>query len=367
MNILLLGGTGTLSGAVRDLSLKKGYSVTIFNRGNNNDHIPGSIKVLVGDFRNKETLENCFESTVFDVVVDFLSRTSSDIERVFPVFQDKCKQYIFISSACVYHRKNGGNPIVEDDAKPNHEWNYSEEKFDCETRLKQLSHSCTSSYTIVRPYITYDDERIPLGIAPYPYRLHRTILERIKSGKPWFVWDGGKSITTVTHVSDFAGGLVGLYLNSKALNEDFHITGDDFCTQRELVEAIFKKLNLTPNIVDVKTVDLSQELLEFAGMLIGDRAIDARFDNTKIKTAVEGLSFDTSIAAGIERVLNYWENQSTYCYDYKFEGRIDRFLSRYTKVGYVKYPHANSASIVIYLLYRYLPLRWANKISRYVK
>ena len=368
MDILLLGGTGTLSSAVRDLSLKKDYNVAVFNRGNSNNSIPCDVKIFIGDFRNKEVLTKSFKDRFFDVVIDFLSRTSPDIERVFPIFQGKCKQYIFISSACVYQRTNSNRPLTEDSEKPNHDWKYSEEKYECEKKLVELSKNNNSTYyTIVRPYITFDDERIPLGISPSPYRLHRTVIERIKSGKPWFVWDSGTGITNVTHASDFAVGVVGLFLNEKAKNEDFNITGDNSCTHRQLIEALFEKLRVVPNIIDIKTTSFSKRLPEYKGMLIADRALDAKFDNAKIKEAVPELRFKITISKGLDRVLHYWDDKPSYNYDYRFEGRIDRLLSQYTKVEYVKYPHAKSSSVVIYYLYRYIPLRWASKIAKYVK
>lgn len=368
MDILLLGGTGTLSSAVRDYAFKKGYSVTVFNRGNSNNSLPCGIISIIGDFRNTDGLRRCLTNSNYDVVVDFLSRTKSDIERVFPTFQGKCKQYIFISSACVYQRDNTGKKIAEDCAKPNHNWSYSVEKYECEQSLKELSLANSyTSYTIVRPYITYDDERIPLGISPVPYHLHRTIIERIKAGKPWFVWDDGHQITTVTHASDFAVAVVGLFMNSKAMNDDFHITGDDCCTQLQIVETIFHKLQIKPNIIHVETDEICRILPEYRGMLIADRALDAQFDNTKIKSVVPNLNFSTSIEEGIERVLDCWEKSSIYDYDYKFEGRIDRLMSRYCKANYDKYPHARWNSVVIYGLYRYLPLRLASKIAQYVK
>ncbi len=364
MNILLLGGTGTLSSAVRDLSINKGYNVTIFNRGKSVDIIPDKVKLVVGDFKKRESLECSIAQTNYDVVVDFLSRNTADIDRVFSIFQGRCTQYLFISTACVYNRSNAKKRLTEDAPKPNMKWSYSVEKYNCEQRLKELQNENSNTYyTIVRPYITYDRQRIPLGISPIPYSLHGTIVERIKSGKPLFIWDGGKNVTTTTYVKDFALGVIGLFLNPNAKNEDFHITSSNTCTHRLLLEKLFQKLHVSPNIIDVKTSEICECLPEYKDMLLADRALDAQFDNSKIKAVVKDLNFETSIDQGLDIVLEYWEHVSTYKYDYQFEGRIDRLLSRHTKVGYVRYAYAKRSSLVVYLLYRYLPLKWAKKIS----
>ena len=104
-----------------------------------------------------------------------------------------------------------------------------------------------SSYTIVRPYITYNSERIPLGISP-AYKFHKTVLERIKNGKPWFVWDDGKALTTLTYTEDFAVGMVGLFLNEKAKNEKYDVILVDTAGRLQ------NKFNLMEELKKIKTV-----------------------------------------------------------------------------------------------------------------
>lgn len=364
-SVLLLGGTGTLSSAVLQCALDEDYDLTIMNRGTNNSKIPRNVKIVIGNFYNLNELNEKFEHKQYDVIVDFLSRIPSDIERSYGLFKDKCKQYIFISSACVYKRDKNDFPIKENSPKPNELWSYNKEKYQCEKRLMELSVGSKSYYTIVRPYITYNDERIPLGISP-SYKYHRTIIERVKSGKPWFVWDDGKAITTLTYAEDFAVGVVGLFLNDKAKNNDFHITSDFRYTQREVVELLFKKLGMPLNIISVSCHDLCKGLPEFKQMLIGDRALDAVFDNSKIKDAVPQLNFSVSLDKGLDRIIDYWRKPSA-LYDYQFEGRLDALLSKYDdQIKYIKYPDALNNSYLLYLMYRYLPIKVANKLRKWI-
>ena len=366
MNILLLGGTGTLSTAVLNQALSKGYKLTVMNRGKRKTYLPNGVESIICDFKDKNALVSSFKNKKYDVVVDFLSRVPSDMDRVYPVFCDKCEQYIFISSSCVYCRAEKDFPIREDSPKPNTDWNYNVEKYETEQRLIEMSKSCSSYYTIIRPYITYDDERIPLGIAPI-YRYHRTIIERIKAGKPWFIWDNGQAITTVTHTSDFAVGVVGLFLNTKAKNEDFHITGDFYYRQDEIVKMLFSKLNMPCNSVSLSTEELSNKLPDYAETLKGDRSLNALFDNTKIKSAVPELSFLIDFDKGLDRILEYWNNCDSYYYDYEFDARIDRMLaSKGAKCRFREYPNSKKNSMLTYCLFRYLPYRLARKINSYI-
>ena len=67
-------------------------------------------------------------------------------------------------------------------------------------------------YTIVRPSHTYDKTKIP-AVGGY------TVLHRMLRGLPVVLHGDGTSIWTLTYNKDFAVGLVGLFGNSKAINE----------------------------------------------------------------------------------------------------------------------------------------------------
>ena len=139
--VLLLGGTGTLSMGVLKEALNKGWDITVLNRGIHKKHIPDSVHRIIGDFKKVETWKEALHSCNFDVVVDFLSRNPADISRVFPILKNNCKQYIFISSACVYRRNEEDFPIKEDSPKPNMNWDYNVEKYNSEKELVKLSQN----------------------------------------------------------------------------------------------------------------------------------------------------------------------------------------------------------------------------------
>ena len=85
-SVLLIGGTGTLSSAVLQCALDEGYDLTIMNRGTNNSKIPRNVKIVIGNFYNQNELNEKFENKQYDVIVDFLSRIPSDIERTYGLY-----------------------------------------------------------------------------------------------------------------------------------------------------------------------------------------------------------------------------------------------------------------------------------------
>lgn len=369
--VLLIGGTGTLSYAVLQEALNNGHKITVFNRGRGIVTLPDSVDVIKGDFFDSMSLKNA-AGHEFDVVVDFLSRRPLDIERAYPIFRNSCKQYIFISTACVYRRDKSDFPIKEDSPKPNKNWSYNMEKYECEIKLRELSRDSLSFITIVRPYITYNERRIPFGITPN-YEYHRTIIERLRRGKPWFTWSKMESdkippMSTVTFTADFAKGVVGLFMNEKARNEDFHITSGFRYTQKEILSLLCKKLDIPMNTVDFTVEELCHLLPSYKNMLVGDRALDAIFDNNKICDAVPELDFVTSLNDGLDKIIAYWDSLDTFLYDYKFEGLLDRAIeAKGIKTVFAKYPNSTMKDRITYLCYKHLPLRIANRIAKLLK
>lgn len=363
ISILLIGGTGTLSYAVLTESLKGDNDVYVFNRGKSRKNLPDGANSLIGDFYDEDSIKKAIQGKTFDVVVDFLSRKPEDIQRVYPLFRKVCKQYIFISTACVFERNASTLPITERSPKPNTDWAYNTLKDSCEKELLNLSSGDDFAYyTIVRPYITYDLRRIPIGITP-SYRYNRVIVERIKHGKPMFTWQPD-SISTITFNEDFAKGVVGLFLNSKAINEDFNVVSNHTSKTKEILSEIYKQLGVKPNIIEITKDVICKELPNSKPMLIADRFRDAIFDNRKIIDAVPDLKFDTNIEDGISKVLDYYNHLETYEYDYKYEGQIDRLLKKCgIKTTFIAYPGSMQNQRLLYYCYKYLPFRYARKIA----
>ena len=124
-------------------------------------------------------------------------------------------------------------------------------------------------------------------------------------------------------------------------------------------------MGLVPNIVSFDTKEIVEKLPEYKGMLIGDRALNAVFDNSKLLQAIPGFKFDVTIDKGIERVIEFWEMNGNYDYDYCFDARVDRLICSKAKVGFVYYSNARSSSKTEYLCYRYLPLRIASRVLKW--
>lgn len=364
MNILIIGGTGTLSKTVTIMSLEKEHSVTVLNRGSRNDILPKNINHIICDFYNKKQMIKVLHNKKFDIIIDFLSRNKEDIQRVYPLFASISLQYIFVSSACIFNREKKDLPINELSVQHNDKWDYNVQKYEAELELKiQNKIFIHNKYTIVRPYITYDTKRIPLAITP-DYIYHKTIIERILSGKAMFVIGDGSTITTVTYVSDFAKYLIKLYLNPKAFNNDFNIIGDSKYTHLDLLKLIYQKLNMEPNIIFISPDIICKYLPNYSQMIIGDRSLDAVFDNSKIKNIAPTLTFDINFEKGLDKIIEYYKQNTNSLIDYRFDAQIDYLLYKSKKINYRYINYNGIGSFWQYWLYRYIKFKYASRIEK---
>ncbi|MBO7125223.1 MAG: NAD-dependent epimerase/dehydratase family protein, partial [Bacteroidales bacterium] len=207
-------------------------------------------------------------------------------------------------------------------------WDYSINKVKCEEKLKELCEKNNLIYTIVRPAVTYGNTRIPYGITP-PYGYHGTLIHRMLSKKPIILWDDGEAYSTITHVEDFAYGLVGIIGNVEAYNQVYHIVGDERVQWKKVIELMGEILGVTPITLSVSKEKLAEEIPSRKGEILGGRGINQLLDNTKIKKTVKGFGTRISLKDGMTRTIEYYkDNKYLKGIDYGFDGDWDRIVKK---------------------------------------
>jgi nucleoside-diphosphate-sugar epimerase len=293
MRVLFIGGTGNISGACSRLAVSRGIDLYLLNRGQR-PTIPGAHSIvadLAGD------LESALGDLTFDAVVDFVAFDVPDVERDLRVFAKRCGQYVFISSAACY-RKPCLHPLTEAVPIENPVSPYARRKIACEQRLAHAR----LPVTIVRPSLTYDSF-IPLPLAS---GTQWTLVDRMLRGRPIVVHGDGCVPWTVTHSDDFAVGLVGLLGNPAAMDQAFHITGDEVLSWDEIHRLVGAAAGVRLEIVHMASEDIAALIPEKAASLLGDKSHAMIFDNTKIKTAVPDFRQRILFADGITRTLQWF-------------------------------------------------------------
>lgn len=112
MNVLVVGGTGFLGGAVVNAAVAAGHSVTIFTRGQTaNSQPPGKIAVLTGD-RHRDLC--ALQGRVFDLVVDTCAFAPDSVSSLLDTLSPEIGRYALVSSGSAYG--NFSTPNIGEDA-----------------------------------------------------------------------------------------------------------------------------------------------------------------------------------------------------------------------------------------------------------
>lgn len=330
MKVLFIGGTGRLSKDVALLATKE-HEVFLLTRGSENRKIfvHPDYKMLYGDIRNIEECKIALEPYHFDVVVDFLQMNQKQLENSLAVLEGKYDQYIFVSTATVY--ENEPNEIISEACTRigNERWKYSYNKYLCEMYLKEYFKNKKEYYTIIRPYVTYGNTRIPYPLVPRDSKKEWSFIQRIIDHRPIPTFAKGLTITTLTHTKDFAIGVVGLFGNPLAYNNEFHIANDKQSTWGEVLDNLDQILDQKSIRMDFKIDEIIEIMPEYYGVLNGDKARNTLFDNSKICEAVPAYCCSVSLKEGLADMISFYNsNPALKEIDYRWNGKLDRLCGQ---------------------------------------
>ena len=298
MKVLITGGTGTISSGLVRECVNRGYETYALTRGSNDVRNIIGANYLHANIWNSREVRAVIDGLRFDIVVECLVYTTDQLEISLNSFADKCKQYIFVSTAGIYNRQ-GMKRVNESDEKNFVEWDYTKNKIECEKYLKEFCENTDLKYTIVRPTVTYGDYRIPFPIATR--NPGWTFFQRMIDGKPMLASDN--VVFSIIHVEDFSKSVVSLMGNKKAINEDFHITSNenDIYWDNVIVEA-GKILGIEPKIVHVPVDAIKEVWPQIYDEINYHKNTTQIFDDTKIKD-VTGVEASVGLTNGINRII----------------------------------------------------------------
>ena len=318
--VLIIGGTGLLSGAVASEAIRQGMDVTCINRGKHVS-VEGA-HTIVSDKDDYERLEEKLKGLYFDAVVDFLVRHKEELQKSFEHYSNYTKQYVFISTTMVYN--SSLDMLFDEDApKVQSQWPYSVEKWECEELLMKIAALSNCNYTIVRPGITYDDTRIPYDIMP-TYGKHGTLVARIKAGKPIIALNGGKYRCNMMRAEDFARGVVGLLGVKEAYNEAYNVCGDECPSFKQVLDVVASIIGVEYKIVDVSAKEYAELAPSRQDDILG-RSFNYVCSNKKIKTICPTFSPQIPLEEGLKRVVEAYVNSNyQQGMDYEWDAQCDK-------------------------------------------
>lgn len=351
MKVLILGGTGAMGKHLVDLLAKvEGTEISVTSRGSRKSI--GNVSYVRGDAHDMAFLFPLLEKR-FDAIVDFMVYRTDEFRERIGTLLDSCGQYVFLSSARVY--ADSPYPITEDsprllDVTEDVEYlrtdEYALTKARQENLLRDSGHS---NWTIVRPYVTYSENRLQLGVLEKEAWLYRALRGR----SIVFSKDIAGHLTTLTYGLDVARGIASLIGRKEARGEAFHITASESVRWSEV-------LDMYLNVLERKTgkrppVWMTEECLNLRYgwakyQVKYDRLFNRSFDNTKIGRFIDTGSFK-SPAKGLRSCLeSFLESPSFLGVNWRGEAEYDRLTGE--RASFCEIPSAKQK--VKYLLYRYI-------------
>ncbi len=328
MRVLFIGGTGVISSASSALAVERGVELHVLNRGTTSSRpLPEGAVQHTADVRDPAAARAALGDLEFDAVVDWLSFTPEHVRTATDLVRGRTGQYVFISSASAYQTPPERVPVTESTPLRNPFWQYSRDKIACEDLLVSMHRQEGFPMTVVRPSHTYDRTLVPFDGG-------WTVLDRMRRGVPVVVHGDGTSLWTLTHASDFAGALLPLLGQPRALGEAFHITGDDAWTWDQVARALARAAGVSDvEIVHVPSDAIAAVDPEWGAGLLGDKAHSMVFDNTKVKRLAPGWAAVVPFERGAEEIVAWHDaDPSRKVVDARMDGLMDDLVARF-RVG----------------------------------
>lgn len=332
--VLILGGTGAMGNHLVQLLEQGEYDVYVTSR--RPMKIYPNITYLQGNAHDDTFLFPILFQRKWDVIVDFMIYNTSEFAGRVEKILMSCKQYVFLSSSRVYAENDGyiteKSSRLLDVCKDETYLQTDEYALSKAREENILFSSCLKNWTIIRPYITYSEIRLQLGVLEKDYWLyqalhHRTIV---------FSKDIASKVTTLTYGFDVARGIVSILSKESALGEAFHITVNEHHTWQEVFDLYLKvleeELGKKPKVLMLDE-NPRVKIKNHNWQVIYDRYYDRKFDNEKISKYIDVDSFKSTLE-GLEQCLRDFIRHPSY----KIEGwgdfaMYDRITGEWTPLS----------------------------------
>lgn len=237
--ILVLGGTGAMGRYLVPELLRLGHTVDVAALDSIESDNP-KLRYIVGNVKAEGVTERLLKEGNYDAVVDFMTYGTKEFEKIYNLFLENTRHYIFLSSCRIYA---DCPPITENsprllEASTDAEFLATDDYALYKAREEDmLRNSGKTNWTICRPATTFSTGRYQLVTLEADAFVHRmrlgktVVLPEEAMDKPATLGWGG----------DVGVMIARLVLNDKAYGEAFNVASAEHHTWKEIAE-IYKEL-----------------------------------------------------------------------------------------------------------------------------
>ena len=353
MKVLVLGGTGAMGVHLVENLTKNKIDTYVTTRSVKKSE--NNLYYLHGNAKDFEFIEKIL-SEYWDAIVDFMVYSTEEFKNRVNILLSATTQYVFLSSSRVY--ANSIHPLTENsprllDVSQDEEYLTTDEYALAKARQENiLENSGKKNWTILRPYITYSENRLQLGVLEKEEWLYRAI----KGRTIVFSKEIAVKKTTLTYGLDVSRCILALIGKQDALSNTFHITLKESDTWEEILKIylliIEKNIGFRPNVLYQNRRDFF-ETHPSKYKIVYDRMYDRKFDNSKLKKIVDTNNF-IPIKIGLEKCLSeFLQNPNFKNINWKLEAIRDKQSNEMTPLTEIP----GIKQRVKYILYRYFPVK----------
>lgn len=360
--ILLLGGTGAIGRALVD-TLKEENEVEIYVTSRKGHESKDNIFYFEGDAHNLVFLNSVINRIHnIDVIVDFMVWNTSDFLNIFKTILNNCGRYIYLSSARVY---DNSEELIKEDSKKLYDtkkdrYFLSHDTYAVpKTQQEQLLiKSEFNNYVIIRPYITYGDNRIPF------LDLEKEIwLYRIMKGRTLVI---SKDIldcyTSMIFSSDCAKAISCIMNSPNCENEVITISTKEYMrwySVFQIYETVLYKHGMR---INVKCIPNSIKGSNGDFQTLFDRKFNRRFDVEKLSKYSDVTQFK-DMSSGLAESLNSFLENPRFIddlQDWRTQAQMDKICHEFAD----RNEFSTKETFYIYLLYRLTPISFFKRIAK---
>lgn len=359
MKVLLLGGTGAMGVALVQILSENGNEVWVTTRSARTSN--KNVHYIQGNAHDIAFLETLLYDN-YDAIVDFMVYTPNEFYERVELLLSSTKQYMFLSSSRVY-ADNGSDRITEDsprllDICTDKEYLQTDEYALAKAREENiLFESKSNNWTIIRPYITYNDERLQLGVFEKENWLYRALNNKTIV----FPKDISEKYTTLTYGYDVAKVMAELIGNEKTFGQAFHIASEQVIKWADVLnvylDVIEKELGYRPKVYMPNDSSEIGKVCCNKYQICYDRLYNRSFSNEKIENVVKHKVEYTDVYEGLTNCLTNFINSNQNFKRAAISAKTEAYFDKLTKERTSLNEFTSFKAKLGYLLLRYTKLR----------
>ena len=299
MKLLLLGGSGQLSGRLAQLALEQGHEVWTVTRGLR-PLVPG-VHGVTADRNDVQMLRDALArcDMRWDAVLDTTCRTP-DHARIdlaaLPAFADRL---VVVSTDSVYHPDHKTVPQTEEAPHFMDDGGYGALKREMELVLMaDRQMNCT----IFRPGHIFGPGFL-LGCYPEQSR-QKELLQLVREGQPMRLVGGGEYLIHPIYVDDMALAMLDCICNARTYGQIYCIGGPDVVTNADYYRVIGELVGCTVTVETIPEEGYLAAHPQFSGHLC-----HRSYDLSKLKNAGVRMP-DMPMREGLRRQIEWLDAQN---------------------------------------------------------